>query len=83
MKAFTYIQQFLFYFRYEKVRITRCKLWRQQQLSIMLLIERRLFWIKWLCHRSERDVWRKDAGEGDIRCYLDVTVLHKPNYKCV
>ena len=46
----------------------------------MLLIERRLFWLKCLCRRSERDVWRKEQGDGDLRCYMDVTVLHKPTY---
>ena len=65
---------------YETIRITRCNLWRQQQLSIMLLIERRLFWLKCLCRKSERDVWRKEQADGDLRCYLDVTLLHTPNY---
>ncbi len=65
---------------YETIRITRCNLWRQQQLSIMLLIERRLFWMKCLCRRSERDVWRKQQQDGDLRCYVDVTVLHTPRY---
>jgi len=69
---------------YETVRVTRCNLWRQQQLSILLLIERRFFWLRWLCQRSERDIWRKlDAASAEERCYLDVTMLHTPSYKCV
>ena len=65
---------------YETVRMTQCNLWKQQQLSIMLLLERRLFWWKWLCQQSEKDIWRKESGN-DIRCYLDVTVLHTSNYR--
>ena len=68
---------------YETVRMTRCNLWRQQQLSVLLLLERRLFWIKWLCRRSEWDVWRKEGDGGEVRCYVDVTVLHTSNYKCI
>ena len=69
---------------YETVRITHCNLWRQTQLSVMLMIERRMFWWRWLCCKSERDVWRKtptgtdllgDEDE-DVRSYLDVTVLN-------
>jgi len=68
---------------YETVRVTRCNLWRQQQLSILLMIERRFFWFKWLCRKSERDVWRKDANStGEERCFLDVTMLHRPTFKC-
>lgn len=64
---------------YETVRVTRCNLWKQQQLSIMLMLERRLFWWKWLCRKSEGDIWRKDTG-AEIHTYLDVTVLHTNNY---
>ena len=64
---------------YETVRVTRCNLWKQQQLSIMLMLERRLFWWKWLCRKSEGDVWRKEAGS-EIHSYLDVTVLHTNHY---
>ena len=67
---------------YETVRVTRCNLWRQQQLSIMLMIERRFFWCKWLCRKSERDIWKKESDNG-LRSYLDVTMLHTPSYKCV
>ena len=65
---------------YETVRVTRCNLWKQQQLSIMLMLERRLFWWKWLCRKSERDMWRREANQ-EIRSYLDVTVLHTTSYK--
>ena len=69
---------------YETVRVTRCNLWRQQQLSILLLIERRFFWLRRLCEKSERDIWRKlDSSSAEERCYLDVTMLHTPSYKCV
>ena len=67
---------------YETVRVTRCNLWKQQQLSILLMMERRFFWWKWLCGKSECDTWKKEA-EDDVRCYLDVTMLHTPGYKCV
>ena len=68
---------------YETVRMTRCNLWKQQQLSVMLMIERRFSWCSWLCRRSEKDVWRRKEDLtstedlDDVRTYLDVTVLHK------
>lgn len=68
---------------YETIRVTRCNLWRQQQLSILLMMERRFFWFKWLCSKSERDVWKKvDArsNDGEERCFVDVTMLHRPGY---
>jgi len=69
---------------YETIRVTRCNLWRQQQLSILLMIERRFFWFRWLCSKSERDVWHKfDPSSASERSYLDVTMLHTPSYKCV
>ena len=58
---------------YETVRITRCNLCKQQQLSIMLMLERRLFWWSWLSNKSERDVWLKDWDDKSTRAYLDVT----------
>ncbi len=64
---------------YETIRVTRVNLWKQQQLSIMLMMERRIFWLKWLCQKSEQDIWRKDDDE-EMRCYLDVTVLHTSSY---
>jgi hypothetical protein len=67
---------------YEMIRVTRFNLWKQQQLSTMLMLERRLFWLKWLCAKSESDVWKKDSP-GGARCYLDVTMLHTPSYRCV
>ncbi|ELT88527.1 hypothetical protein CAPTEDRAFT_209645 [Capitella teleta] len=67
---------------YETIRVTRYNLWKQQQLSTMLMLERRLFWCKWLCAKSESDVWKKESPS-DIRCYLDVTMLHTPSYRCV
>ena len=67
---------------YETIRVTRCNLWKQQQLSIMLMMERRFFWWKWLCRSSERDIWKRDSDDG-IRCYMDVTMLHTPGYKFV
>lgn len=64
---------------YETVRVTRCNLWRQQQLSILLMMERRFFWLKWICRKSERDIWRKmDARSAEERCFIDVTMLHMP-----
>ena len=60
---------------YETVRVTRCNLWKQQELSIMLMIERRFFWWRWLCNKSESDVWRKE-WEDEERVLLDVTELH-------
>ena len=69
---------------YETVRVTRCNLWRQQQLSILLMIERRFFWLRWLCRKSERDIWKRlDSTSEEERCYLDVTMLHTPSYKCL
>jgi len=67
---------------YETVRVTRCNLWKQQQLSIMLMLERRFFFIKYLCQKSESDTWRKEVGESrEWRCFLDVTMLHQPGIK--
>ena len=60
---------------YETVRVTRCNLYKQQVLSVLLLIERRFFWWKWLCQLSEMDVWRNESDD-EIRCYMDVTVLN-------
>lgn len=67
---------------YETVRVTRSNLWKQQQLSIMLMLERRLFWCRWLCDRSEKDIWRKEADNGAVNSYLDVTMLHTTSYRC-
>lgn len=58
---------------YESVRTTHCNLWKQQQLSIMLMLERRLLWFKPLCRLSEADVWQKE-WEDEVRSYLDVTL---------
>ena len=58
---------------YEAVRATSGNLWKQQQLSILLMLERRLFWVKCLCKASERDVWHKEWEEG-VKSYLDVTI---------
>ncbi|KAK2149032.1 hypothetical protein LSH36_471g04014 [Paralvinella palmiformis] len=62
---------------YETVRITKCNLCRQQQLSIMLMIERRLFWWRWLSSKSETDVWFKVEDDAVFRAYLDVTTTAK------
>ena len=51
----------------------RCNLFKQQQLSIMLLIERRLSWWRWLGRLSERHIWQKE-WEDQLRTYLDVTM---------
>ena len=59
---------------YEIVTVTRCNLWRQQQLSIMLMIERRLFWIKRLCCSSEQGIWAEEKA-GGTRYLMDVTML--------
>ena len=64
---------------YEIVTVTRCNLWKQQQLSIMLMIERRLFWLKRLCSRSEAGLWTDEADEKSgqrPRHFMDVTMLH-------
>lgn len=58
---------------YETIRITRCNLWKQQQLSIMLMLERRLFWMKCLCRRSEGNIWQKEWEDG-VKSYVDVTI---------
>ena len=68
---------------YETVRISKCNLWQQQQLSVMLMLERRLFWWRWLCCKSERHLWRKAEDDEEslkndnklVRSYIDVTVL--------
>ena len=68
---------------YETVRVTRCNLWRQQQLSIMLMLERRLFWWGWLVRRSERTIFQQD-GELDgeqTHSFVDVTMLHSSKTK--
>ena len=41
---------------YEAVKMSKTNLYRYQQLSILLLIERRLFWWGWLCRRSQKCV---------------------------
>jgi hypothetical protein len=61
---------------YEAVRMTGTSIWKQQQLSIMLMIERRLCWLKKLCRYSERDVWHKEIDSGN-RALLDVTTTHR------
>lgn len=58
---------------YETVRTSRADLWRRQQLSVLLMLERRL---PCLAFRSERDVWRKKD-----RTYFDVTVMQNPQVK--
>ena len=42
----------------------------------MLMFERRLFWLRPLCRRSERDVWSRAGGDGNTRSYVDVTTLY-------
>ncbi|ELU15048.1 hypothetical protein CAPTEDRAFT_192143 [Capitella teleta] len=59
---------------FETVRLTGSNIWKQQQLSIMLMLERRLCWIKILCCFSEKGVWHMDS---DNRALLDVTVTHR------
>ena len=64
---------------YETIRVTRCNLWKQQQLSILLMLERRFFFFKYIAQKSEGETWRKEVGENkEIRCFLDVTVLNQP-----
>ena len=66
---------------YEIVTVTRCNLWRQQQLSVMLLIERRLFWLKRLCRASEEGIWvDSDVRGAEHRQYfMDVTMYSSTN----
>ena len=65
---------------YEIVTVTRCNLWKQQQLSIMLMIERRFFWLKWLPMKSEQDI-RTEGDDDDLHHFLDVTMLHSGKFK--
>ena len=58
---------------YETVRSTQRNLWKHQQLSIMLMIERRMIWLKPLCRYSEAGIWQKE-WENEFRSYLDVTL---------
>ena len=58
---------------YETVRSSRCNIWKQQQLSILLLIERRFcLWCPALARMSERHIWQKESDD-QLRSYLDVT----------
>ena len=58
---------------YETVRMTRCNLWKQQQLSILLMIERRCcLWCPALARLSERHVWQREWDD-QLRSYIDVT----------
>jgi hypothetical protein len=64
---------------YETIRVTRCNLWKQQQLSILLMLERRFFFLKYIGQKSEGQTWRKEVGENkEVRCFLDVTMLNQP-----
>ncbi len=63
---------------YEAVRITRCNLWKQQQLSIMLMMERRFYWLRPLCSYSECDVWQKQVSGDNFRSFMDVTMVGRP-----
>ncbi|ELU16973.1 hypothetical protein CAPTEDRAFT_226671 [Capitella teleta] len=57
---------------YETVRCSNENMWRHQQLSIMLMLERRLFWCRPLCLLSEGNVWYKDFNQS-TRAFIDVT----------
>ncbi|ELU12333.1 hypothetical protein CAPTEDRAFT_150313 [Capitella teleta] len=57
---------------YEAVRLTKENIWKQQQLSVLLMIERRLFWCRRVCLKSECKLWYKQWDHG-TRAYIDVT----------
>ncbi|ELU10676.1 hypothetical protein CAPTEDRAFT_220668 [Capitella teleta] len=57
---------------YEVVSSTGHNIYKQQQLSIMLMLERRLFWLKKLCKYSESNLWYKKWGKYK-RAYIDVS----------
>jgi hypothetical protein len=59
---------------YESVKSTNVNLWRYQQLSIFLMLERRFFWFKWLCLKSQADVkMHCQGGRQNDRMFLEVT----------
>ena len=65
---------------YETVRVTRTNLWKQQQLSIMLMIERRFFFWGWLIRRSESTIFGEE-NDDEMRSFIDVTMLHSSRRK--
>jgi hypothetical protein len=66
---------------YEAVKSSKTNIWRNQQLSIMLMLERRLWWWEWLCERSQKHTWSREiqnqgqAIEGGTskRIFLEIT----------
>ncbi|XP_064637428.1 transient receptor potential cation channel subfamily V member 5-like [Lineus longissimus] len=71
---------------YEAVKSSKTNVYRNQQLSIMLMLERRLWWWVWLCETSQQFTWspkkpsysQEKTGEGsgiktNARVYLEIT----------
>ncbi|XP_064650729.1 transient receptor potential cation channel subfamily V member 5-like [Lineus longissimus] len=62
---------------YESVKSSKMNLWRYQQLSILLLLERRFIWWGWLCRKSQSETKRFtlpwSGGGQHQRVFLDVT----------
>lgn len=63
---------------YEEVRETKENIVKQQKLSIMLMLERRLFWWRSLCMKSEGNIWHKNWDD-TTRAYIDVTTTSSFN----
>jgi hypothetical protein len=62
---------------YEAVKSSSTNLWRYQQLSILLMFERRFIWWGWLCLKSQSDTKKVTLplsnGGQHYRIFLDVT----------